>query len=66
MHLTWNLTVCLSFIEYLESLPNLHSLGIGRVGYSMKTLKDALKGVELPEMKALVIPNPTAQVLQYP
>jgi len=48
------------FVKCLESLPNLHTLEIGLalVNYVPCTfqLREALKGVKLPQIKTLVLP----------
>ena len=50
-------TVFPSFVRCLESLPNLHTLEIGLVGDLFTgPLKDALKGVKLPQIKTLILP----------
>jgi len=51
-------------VECLESLPNLHTLEIWLADYCQHTplLKDALKGVKLPQIKTLVLP-PVAHLL---
>ena len=52
-----------SFITCIESLPNLHTLEIGRTDSTITTpLKDALKRVKLPQIKTLILP-PTAYPL---
>ena len=45
------------FVKCLESLPNLHTLEIGQADYHpMDSLKNALGRVELPQIKALILP----------
>ena len=51
------------FVKCLESLPNLRTLEVG-CGHSVITalLEDALNGVELPQIKTLIL-SPTAYPL---
>ena len=61
--LAWNMSSFSLFVKCLESLPNLHTLEIGRVGGSDTTaLKLALWGVKLPHIRTLILP-PTAHPL---
>ena len=47
------------FVRCLQSLPNLHTLEIGRVDYfDTIVLENALKDVKLPQIKTLVLPSP--------
>ena len=56
----------LPFIKCLESLPNLHTLEMGWMDDSITApLGKALKGVELPQIKALLIPRPAYPLLQH-
>ena len=51
------------FVKCLESLPNLHTLEIGCGGdFTTTPLKDALKGVQPPQVEILILP-PTAYPL---
>ena len=51
------------FARCLESLPNLHTLEIGWMnGPHARPLRDALKGVELTQIKTLILP-PAADIL---
>ena len=51
------------FARCLESLPNLHTLEIGWVdGPYARPLGKALRGIELPQIKTLILP-PTVNVL---
>ena len=66
MHLAWSWTIVSPFIKCLESLPSLHTLKVGWVEYSIMTpLKDVLKGVKLPQIKALIIPLAVHPLLQH-
>jgi len=49
------------FVKCLESLPNLHTLEIGMLNYHPRTsnLRNAIKDVKFPQIKALILP-PTA------
>src|SRR6266478_5514049 len=55
------------FIKCLESLPNLHTLEIGSLGgfYDTTLLKNALKHVELPQVKTLTLPLAAHPLLQH-
>ena len=62
---TWDNTALPPFIRCLESLPNLHTLEIGRADGSITTpLKNALKRVKLPQIKTLIIPPEAYPLLQ--
>lgn len=63
VRLMWSNSTLPKFIKCLESLPNLHTLEIGQTHIDITTpLGKALKGVELPQIKALVL-SPTAHPL---
>jgi len=54
------------FVKCLESLPNLHTLAIGRSGsYITNPLEEALKGCELPQIKALILPPSAHPLIQH-
>ena len=54
------------FIKCLESLQNLHTLGIERTtNFSPTSLEDALTGVTLPQIKTLVMPPIVHPLLQH-
>ena len=54
------------FAKCLESLPNLHTLEIGRAyGYITTPLENALKRVELPQIKVLILPPTTYPLLRH-
>ena len=54
------------FVKCLESLPNLHTLEIGWTHRSITTpLENALKGVKLPQIKALVLPPAAYPLLRH-
>jgi len=57
VHSLWNETKFLLFAECLESLPNLHTLAVGRTDSSTTdSLKNALKRRKFPQIKALILP----------
>ena len=63
MYFMWDTKVFPLFVECLKSLPNLHTLSIGYTGDSNTApLEDALKGAELPQIKALIL-DPAAYPL---
>ena len=54
------------FVECLQSLPNLYTLEVGWVqSFTAALLENALKGVELPQIKTLVVPPPAYPLLQH-
>ena len=55
------------FVECLKSLPNLHTLEIGLVRELPHTilLKEALKGVKLPQIKTLILPPAAHPLLKH-
>ena len=54
------------FIKCLESFPNLHTLSIASVGdYITAPLKNALEGIELPQIKSLILPPAAYPLLQH-
>jgi len=56
-----------SFIKCLESLPNLHTLEIGPPDCCWRTTvaKNALKGINLPQIKTLVLPPAAHPFLKH-
>ena len=63
VYFMWGNRAIPSFVKCLESLPNLHTLEIGRTKSAITApLKDALKRVKLPQIKTLILP-PTAYPL---
>lgn len=53
-------------VKCLQSVPNLHTLEIGRVDDSDTTLlKNALKGVKLPQVKTLILPPAAHPLLRH-
>ena len=65
MDITWNWSCFSSFVECLQSLPNLHTLEIGRVNnFATTHLKYVLMGVELPQIKTLILPPAAYPLLQ--
>ena len=66
MYTIWDNSTLPKFIKCLESLPNLHTLEIGWSHRCTTTpLESALKGVELPQIKALVLPPAAYPLLQH-
>ena len=64
-HLTYEFTAPL-FVECLGSLPNLHTLEIPWVDMRIASpLENALKRVELPQIKTLIIPPATHPLLRH-
>lgn len=64
-HRVWNESSTL-FVECLVSLPNLHTLQIGWTSDSISSsLKDALKGVKLPQIKTLIVPPGAHPLLRH-
>ena len=53
------------FVKCLESLPNLHTLEIGSMEGITSPLKKALKGVELPQIKTLILPPAAHPLLRH-
>ena len=54
------------FVKCLESLPNLHTLEIGRADGDITTsLEKALKHVELPQIKLLILPPAVHPLLRH-
>ena len=54
------------FVKCLESLPNLHTLEIGWTRSPITTpLKNVLKGVELPQIKTLILPPVAYPLLRH-
>jgi len=65
LFLMWDNTALPSFVRCLESLPNLHTLEIGRADDSITTpLKKALKRVKLPQIETLIVPPETYPLLR--
>jgi len=61
----WSNTTLPKFVKCLETLPNLHTLEIGRAnGDVTAPLKNALQHVELPQIKVLILPPTTYPLLQ--
>ena len=66
MNLPWDNSVFPPFVRCLGSLPNLHTLGMGRMDdFNTTSLKDALGGVKLPQIKSLVLPPPAHPLLRH-
>ena len=66
VHLSWNKSSFPPFVKCLESLPNLHTVEVGWVECSVTTLlKDALKGVKLPQIRSLILPSSAHPLLQH-
>ena len=65
LNLIWGNGGLPPFVRCLESLPNLHTLEIGRAERSTTTpLQDALKRAKLPQIKTLIIPPEVYPLLQ--
>ena len=66
MDITWDRSYFSPFVKCLQSLPNLHTLEIGRVNnFATAKLKYALMGVELPQIKTLTLPPAAYPLLQH-
>jgi len=62
----WNNSTIPKFVKCLESLPNLHTLEIGRTNdHITAPLKKALQRVELPQIKALILPPAAYPLLRH-
>ena len=62
----WNNPTLPKFVKCLESLPNLHTLEIGRTNdYITAPLKKALQHVELPQIKTLILPPAVYPLLRH-
>ena len=56
VHLLWDETAFYPLVKCLRSLPNLHTLEVGWVNpFTATTLEDALRGVQLPQIKTLIM-----------
>ena len=54
------------FVKCLKSLPNLHTLKIGwMASFETLPLENALDGVELPQIKTLILPPAAHPLLQH-
>ena len=62
----WNGSTLPLFVKCLDSLPNLHTLEIGSPAndYNTTLLRNALKRVELPQIKTLILPLAAHPLLQ--
>ena len=66
IHNVWTVPSVPPLAKCLESFPNLHTLSIDYVDESTTTtLKKALKGVKLPQIKTLIIPLNAYPLLQH-
>ena len=61
----WDNSTLPRFVGCLESLPNLHTLEIGRTNDITAPLKKALQHVELPQIEALILPQAAHPLLQH-
>jgi len=62
----WNNSILPKFVKCLGSLPNLHTLEIGRAdGDITAPLEKALKHVELPQIKVLILPPVVHPLLRH-
>ena len=65
VHLPGDESAFPSFIKCLKSLPNLHTLEIGRIaGFSSTSLQRTLQGIKLPQIKTLILPPAAYPLLQ--
>ena len=66
MYPVWNNSTFPKFVKCLESLPNLHTLEVG-YGHGIITalLEDALSGVELPQIKVLIMCSTAYPLLRH-
>ena len=69
MHLPrrWNGSFSPLFVKCLKSLPNLHTLEVGKWADDTTTapLKKALRRVKLPQVKTLIIPTAAHPLLRH-
>ena len=62
----WNSSILPKFAKCLESLPNLHTLEIGRAdGDITAPFEKALKHVNLPQIKVLILPPTVHPILRH-
>jgi len=62
----WNDSTVPNFVKCLASLPNLHTLEIGWWHLRVTApLEKALEGVELPQVKALILPSYAYPLLRH-
>ena len=65
MDLSWEDSAIPLFVKCLKSLPNLHTLEVVWAGDpATSPLKDALKRVELPQIKTLILPHSAHPLLR--
>ena len=66
MNISWDKSSFSPFVNCLQSLPNLHTLEIGRAKNLATTeLKHALMGAKLPQIKTLILPHAAYPLLQH-
>ena len=66
VHLTRDESTFPPFVKCLKSLSNLHTLEVGWADDFITTpLENALKGVKLPQIKALILPPAAYPLLQH-
>ena len=64
--LAWSRLSFIPFAKCLRSIPNLHTLEIGRVRDTDTTsLKNALKGVKLRQIKTLILPPAAYPLIRH-
>ena len=63
VHLPSDRPILRSFVRCIESLPNLHTLEVW--GDAKTSLKKALKGVKLPQIKILALSHFVYPLLQH-
>jgi hypothetical protein len=66
VHLLWDVVTAPFIVECLKSLPNLHTLEMPwEDGFAAILLKHALKGVNLPQIKTLILPPAAYPLLEH-
>ena len=66
VHFSWDTAFFSPFVKCLRSLPNLHTLSIGRAyDRNITPLAKALKGVNLPQIKTLILLPSAYPLLQH-
>ena len=64
--LAWSSSSFLPFVKCLQSLPNLHTLEIGRVeNFATTLLEKSLKGIKLLQIKTLILPLAAHPLVQH-
>jgi hypothetical protein len=66
MRFLWKESTVPLFVKFLESLPNLHTLEIPRANVHVTVpLEKALKRIELPQIKTLIMHPATHPLLRH-